>query len=64
MSKSRFHMGTPKGSNRGQLEEYNYTISKNLDYYRLVDQNTLEHDISEFEFMNCEIFDRYAKDTF
>ena len=64
LPKPLFHAGTPEGDNRGKLEEYDYTISKSLNYYRARDENILEHEISEFDFMEYEILDAYATDTF
>lgn len=64
LPKARFHMGKPTGTDRGQLEQYNYTISKNLNRYRSREKNILEHEISEFDFMEYQIFDAYATTTF
>lgn len=60
----KIQFGTPKGVDRGELDQYDYTISKNLMKYLEYAQNQYEHEISEFDFMEYEIFDEYALETF
>lgn len=64
MSRPRFHKGRPVGINRGELEQYNYTISKNVNQYRQKNYNIWEHEINELDFIEYEIFDAYTKETF
>ena len=60
----KLHVGCPQGVDRGALEEYEYTITKDLMAFGQMDQNEYEHETSEFDFMQYEIFDAYAKETF
>lgn len=61
---AQIHFGTPKGKNRGTLEQYEYTISKKLHFYSEYDGNELTHEQNEFDFLEYEIIDKHATEVF
>lgn len=60
----KFQFGMPDGRDRGELEEYEYSMTKNLQKYMQMVKNGYENEVSEVDFTDYEIFDAYATDTF
>lgn len=52
--KPRFWFGVPNGSSKGSLEEYNYSVNKNVGEFRLLEQNSVKG-ITESDFIYYKV---------
>lgn len=64
----KFFFGIPKGKDRGNLEEYHYTVQKNLATFRSYDQNYIpdlnEQDTSQYQIQSPQILNIGDRITF
>ena len=60
----KIYFGMPQGIKRGELENFEYAVSRDLSTYRADKENALIADAVEFDYMTYEITDAFATDTF
>lgn len=63
-SSPKFQFGLPKGVNRGDLEEYEYTISKQMDLFHVLNENGYESGLNHLDLIEYLLTDRFASTTF
>jgi len=60
----KIYFGIPQGRNRGQLENFEYTVSRDLNAYRVDKENDLLAEMAEHDYLTYEITDAFATETF